>query len=79
VTDTPKPADERTPAEERAAQRAIAADAKNVGPNATTEGVAPKDTYFEVADPDAPGGFRKVNQWGETKGSDEDKKRMASL
>lgn len=79
MTETPKPADERTPAEERAAQRAIADQSKNVSPNATVDGVEPKDTYFEQPDPTNPGKFRKVNQWGEEKGSDEDKKRMASL
>lgn len=71
MTET-KPADQRTPEEERAAQRAIAADAKNIGPNATTEPADPKEHYFVATD-----GTTHVNAWGEVKGSPEDKKRWS--
>jgi hypothetical protein len=49
-----------------------AADAE-LAQNGVTEPAKPKDHYFLVAD--GEGGFRKVNAWGEEKGSAEDKKR----
>lgn len=44
-----------------------------LGPNATTDPAKPEAHYYQVAD--GEGGFRKVNGWGEEKGSPEDKKR----
>ncbi len=46
------------------------------GPGMTTNPEDPKAHYFEIAD--GEGGFRKVNAYGEEKGSPEDKKRMAT-
>jgi hypothetical protein len=51
----------------------VAATSTDVGPNAVTDPAKPKDHYFEVDNGD--GTFRKVNAWGEEKGSPEDKKR----
>jgi hypothetical protein len=53
----------------------IAKEKAALGPNATTEAADPKSYYFEIAD--GVGGWRKVNAWGEEKGSAEDKKRFA--
>lgn len=53
------------------AREAASVGEDGLGPNARTEPDDPKKHYFETPD------GRKVNAWGEVKGSPEDKKRFA--
>lgn len=62
---------------ERVVTREVPADPPLDPQFGVTEPAKPKDHFFLVADPDASDGFRKVNAWGEEKGSPEDKKRWA--
>lgn len=52
----------------------LVADEAPTGPNVSTEPEKPGDHFTLAAD-----GKTKLNAWGEEKGSDDDKRRMAGL